>query len=118
MGLQQAGQNDGAGSANDGAEVAIYARVSTDDKGQDPGEPSSPAARMVRPKGLSDRPRIRRAQNVGKGIEHRKQLAAIVTGVARREFELLLVWSLDPFSRQGMATTVAYLQRLASHGVA
>jgi DNA invertase Pin-like site-specific DNA recombinase len=39
-------------------------------------------------------------------------------GAARREFDLLLVWSLDRFSREGMAATVAYLQRLASHGVA
>jgi DNA invertase Pin-like site-specific DNA recombinase len=31
---------------------------------------------------------------------------------------LLLVWSLDRFSREGMAVTVAHLQRLASHGVA
>jgi DNA invertase Pin-like site-specific DNA recombinase len=30
----------------------------------------------------------------------------------------LLVWSLDRFSREGMAATVAHLQRLASHGVA
>jgi len=39
-------------------------------------------------------------------------------GAARREFDLLLVWSLDRFSREGMAATVGYLQRLASHGVA
>jgi DNA invertase Pin-like site-specific DNA recombinase len=40
------------------------------------------------------------------------------TGAARREFDLLLVWSLDRFSREGMAATVAHLQRLGSHGVA
>jgi DNA invertase Pin-like site-specific DNA recombinase len=39
-------------------------------------------------------------------------------GAARREFDLLLVWSLDRFSREGMAATVVHLQRLASHGVA
>jgi DNA invertase Pin-like site-specific DNA recombinase len=39
-------------------------------------------------------------------------------GAARREFDFLLVWSLDRFSREGMAATVAHLQRLASHGVA
>jgi DNA invertase Pin-like site-specific DNA recombinase len=36
---------------------------------------------------------------------------------ARREFDLLLVWSLDRFSREGMAATIGHLQRLASHGV-
>jgi DNA invertase Pin-like site-specific DNA recombinase len=54
----------------------------------------------------------------GKGIEYRKQLAAMFAGAARREFDVLLVWSLDRFSREGMAATVAHLQRLASHGVA
>jgi DNA invertase Pin-like site-specific DNA recombinase len=39
-------------------------------------------------------------------------------GAARREFDLLLVCSLDRFSREGMAATVAHLQRLALHGVA
>jgi len=54
----------------------------------------------------------------GKGIEYRKQLAAMFAGAARRKFDLLLVWALDRFSREGMAATVAHLQRLASHGVA
>jgi DNA invertase Pin-like site-specific DNA recombinase len=57
-------------------------------------------------------------ENGGKGAEYRKQLAAMFAGAARREFDLLLVWSLDRFSREGMAATVAHLQRLASHGVA
>ena len=57
-------------------------------------------------------------ENGGRGAEYRKQLAAMFTGAARREFDLLLVWSLDRFSREGMAATVTHLQRLASHGVA
>jgi DNA invertase Pin-like site-specific DNA recombinase len=54
----------------------------------------------------------------GKGVEYRKQLAAMFEGAARREFDLLLVWSLDRFSREGMAATVGHIQRVASHGVA
>jgi len=38
-------------------------------------------------------------------------------GAARREFDLLLVWSLDRFSREGIAATIGHLQRLNSHGV-
>jgi DNA invertase Pin-like site-specific DNA recombinase len=57
-------------------------------------------------------------ENGGKGVEYRRQLSAVFAGAARREFDLLLVWSLDRFSREGMAATVAHLQRLASHGVA
>lgn len=36
----------------------------------------------------------------------------------RRQFDLLLVWALDRFSREGMAATVGYLQRLTAAGVA
>ena len=57
-------------------------------------------------------------ENGGKGVEYRKQLAAMFAGATRREFDLLLVWSLDRFSREGMAATVGYLQRLALNGVA
>jgi DNA invertase Pin-like site-specific DNA recombinase len=51
------------------------------------------------------------------GVEYRKQLGAMFAGAARREFDLLLVWSLDRFSREGMAATIGHLQRLSSHGV-
>ena len=34
-------------------------------------------------------------ENGGKGLEYRKQLGAMFAGAARREFDLLLVWSLD-----------------------
>lgn len=57
-------------------------------------------------------------ENGGKGVEYRKKLAEMFESAARREFDLLLVWSLDRFSREGMAATVAHMQRLASHGVA
>jgi DNA invertase Pin-like site-specific DNA recombinase len=53
-----------------------------------------------------------------KGVEYRKKLAEMFDDAARREFDLLLVWSLDRFSREGMAATVAHMQRLTSHGVA
>jgi DNA invertase Pin-like site-specific DNA recombinase len=45
-------------------------------------------------------------ENGGKGVEYRQQLAVMFAGAARREFDLLLVWSLDRFSREGMAATV------------
>ena len=56
-------------------------------------------------------------ENGGKGVEYRKALAQVFADAARREFDLLLVWSLDRFSREGMAATIGHLQRLNSHGV-
>src|SRR5262249_19844417 len=45
----------------------------------------------------------------GKGVEYRKALAQMFDDGARRQFDLLLVWSLDRFSREGMAATVAHI---------
>ena len=110
MGLQERGENGAAG-------VAIYARVSTGDKGQDPEN----QLRQLR--GWCQRmghPIVREYvehENGGRGVEYRKQLAAMFAAAARRDFDLLLVWSLDRFSREGMAATISHLQRLASHGV-
>ena len=98
--------------------VAIYARVSTDDKGQDPENQLRQLREWC---GRMGYPVVREYvehENGGKGVEYRKQLDAMFKGASRREFDLLLVWSLDRFSREGMAATVAHLQRLASHGVA
>jgi hypothetical protein len=98
--------------------VAIYARVSTDDKGQTPDN------QLLQLRAWCDRmgyPVVREYvehEKGGKGAEYRKQLAAMFAGAARREFDLLLVWSLDRLSREGMAATVGHLQRLASQGVA
>jgi DNA invertase Pin-like site-specific DNA recombinase len=98
--------------------VAIYARVSTDDKGQDPENQLRQLREWC---GRMGYPVVREYvehENGGKGVEYRKQLDAMFKGASRREFDLLLVWSLDRFSREGMAATVAHLQRLTSHGVA
>ncbi len=97
--------------------VAIYARVSTDDKGQDPENQLRQLRQWCR---QMEHPVVREYvehENGSKGLEYRKQLGAMSACAARREFDLLLVWSLDRFSREGMAATIGHLQRLSSHGV-
>ena len=98
--------------------VAIYARVSTDDKGQDPENQLRQLRAWFERTGYRVVREYVEHENGGKGVEYRKQLGEMFTGAFQREFDLLLVWSLDRFSREGMAATVAHLQRLASHGVA
>ena len=39
----------------------------------------------------------------GKSADHRKQLAQVFADASRRDFDMLLVWALDRFSREGMA---------------
>src|ERR1700736_4539485 len=97
--------------------AAIYARVSTEDKGQTPDNQLLQLRAWCERMGYPVVREYVEHENGGKGVEHRKQLAAMFTGAARREFDLLLVWSLDRFSREGMAATVGHLQRLSSHGV-
>jgi DNA invertase Pin-like site-specific DNA recombinase len=36
---------------------------------------------------------------------------------SRTEFDLILFWSLDRFSREGVLETLQHLQRLSSYGV-
>lgn len=98
--------------------VAIYARVSTDDKGQDPENQLRQLRVWCDRMGHTVAREYVERENGGKGIDYRRQLALLLRDAARREFDLLLVWSLDRFSREGMAATVGYLQRLGSHGVA
>jgi DNA invertase Pin-like site-specific DNA recombinase len=97
--------------------VAIYARVSTDDKGQDPENQLRQLRAWSERMGHVVVREYVEHENGGKGIEYRKQLALLFSDATRREFDLLLVWSLDRFSREGMATTVGYLHRLAANGV-
>jgi DNA invertase Pin-like site-specific DNA recombinase len=97
--------------------VAVYARVSTDDKGQDPENQLRQLRAWCERMGYAIVRQYVECENGGKGVDYRKQLSLLFRHAARREFDLLLVWSLDRFSREGMAATVTYLQRLAVHGV-
>src|SRR5438876_5790783 len=97
--------------------VAIYARVSTDDKGQDPENQLRQLRAWCGHMGYRIVREYVEHENGGKGVEYRKALAQVFAGAARREFDMLLVWSLDRFSREGMAATIGHLQRLSSHGV-
>ena len=52
-----------------------------------------------------------------KSADKRKQFAALFNDAAKRRFDCVLFWALDRFSREGMAQTIAHLQRLNSYGV-
>jgi DNA invertase Pin-like site-specific DNA recombinase len=97
--------------------VAIYARVSTNDKGQDPENQLRQLREWCGRMGYPIAREYIEHEGGGKGVEYRKQLGAMFAAAARRDFDLLVVWSLDRFSREGMAATVSHLQRLSSHGV-
>ena len=97
--------------------VAIYARVSTNDKGQD----SENQLRELRAWCVNSGHTITREyvehETGRRGAEKRKQFAALFEDAAKRKFDLVLFWALDRFSREGMAQTIVHLQRLTSYGV-
>jgi DNA invertase Pin-like site-specific DNA recombinase len=96
--------------------VAIYARVSTDDKGQDPEN----QLRELRQWCISAGHTIAHEyvdQESGRKA-NRKEFTALFEDASRRKFDCVLFWALDRFSREGMVPTILHLQRLASYGVA
>jgi hypothetical protein len=48
----------------------------------------------------------------------REQFQKMFAAASRREFDLVLFWSLDRFSREGTVETLQHLQRLTAYGVA
>ena len=47
----------------------------------------------------------------------REQFQRMFAAASRREFDILLFWSLDRLSREGVFETLNHLQRLTSYGV-
>jgi DNA invertase Pin-like site-specific DNA recombinase len=97
--------------------VAIYARVSTDDKGQDPENQLRELRAWCAHAGHTIAREYVEAGSGRKGGDKRKQLAALFEDAAKRKFDLVVFWALDRFSREGMAQTIVHLQRLTSYGV-
>src|SRR5260370_8311988 len=96
--------------------VAIYARVSTDDRGQDT---ENQLAQLRAWCAAADHQIV--AEFVdhasgGKGADKRPPFAAMLDAAHRRQFDLLLVWALDRLSREGMVPTIGHLHRLAAAG--
>src|ERR1700757_494531 len=97
--------------------VAIYARVSTDDKGQDPENQLRELRAWCLNSGHVIIQEYIDRQSGRRGADKRRQFAALLDAAAKRKFDCVLFWALDRFSREGMAQTIAHLQRLTSYGI-
>ncbi|MFY9838343.1 MAG: recombinase family protein [Xanthobacteraceae bacterium] len=98
--------------------IAIYARVSTDDKGQDPENQLRELRAWAVNSGHGISGEYVDYESGRKGADKRKQFAALFDDAAKRKFDCVLFWALDRFSREGMMQTVLHLQRLSSYGIA
>lgn len=95
--------------------IAIYARVSTKDGRQD----TENQLRQLRDFANSQswtvvHEFVDRAS--GKRGD-REQFQSMLGAASRREFDVLLFWSLDRLSREGTVETLNHLQRLTGYGV-
>lgn len=95
--------------------VAIYARVSTKDGRQDTENQLRQLRAFAETQGWTvvheyvDRASGKRGD--------REQFQRLFESASRRDFDCLLFWSLDRFSREGTVETLNHLQRLTSYGV-
>jgi len=97
--------------------VAIYARVSTADRGQDPENQLRELRAWCANSGHKITREYVEHESGRRGTQKRKQFAALFEDAAKRKFDCVLFWALDRFSREGMTQTIVHLQRLTSYGV-
>jgi DNA invertase Pin-like site-specific DNA recombinase len=106
----------GAMTGRKAVRVALYSRVSTKDKGQDIRNQTDQLREFCERQGwhivqeFMDKASGKRGDRV--------QFQAMFEAASRREFDAVLFWSLDRFTREGTLLTLLYLQRLDSYGVA
>jgi DNA invertase Pin-like site-specific DNA recombinase len=95
--------------------AALYARVSTKDKGQDTENQLVQLRDFCAASGFSitaeyiDR-------TTGKHSD-REQFRAMFAAASRREFDILVTWALDRLSREGVAKTFEHIKTLLGYGV-
>ena len=80
--------------------IGLYGRVSTDDKGQDPENQLRELRAWC---GHSGHTVIREYvdyESGRRGVEKRKEFAALFEDAAKRKFDCVLFWALDRFSRE------------------
>jgi DNA invertase Pin-like site-specific DNA recombinase len=95
--------------------ATLYARVSTRDKGQDTENQLIQLRKFAETQGWTITTEyVDRA--TGKRSD-REQFQKMFASASRREFDVLLFWSLDRLSREGTVETLNHLQRLTSYGV-
>ena len=94
--------------------VAIYARVSTRDKGQDPENQVHQLRAFAEQHGTLYKVFI---EEVSGGKSDRTEFKQLLLEAYQKKFDLVVFWRLDRFSREGALPTLKYLKELRDHGV-
>jgi DNA invertase Pin-like site-specific DNA recombinase len=94
--------------------VAIYARVSTKDKGQDTENQLHQLRAFAEQHGTIYQ--VYTDQESG-GKAGRTDFQQLLLEAYQKKFDLVVFWRLDRFSREGALATLKYLKELKDHGV-
>jgi len=94
--------------------AAIYARVSTRDKGQDAENQLLELRRYAAARGWEI---VEYVDHESGSRSDREAFQRMFDDASRRKFGVVLVWALDRFSREGVAETFLHIQRLLKDGV-
>src|SRR5215469_15968075 len=95
--------------------VALYARVSTKDKGQDTENQLRQLRQFAGTQGWTV---VHEYVDCATGKRSdREQFQKMFSAASQRQFDVLLFWSLDRLSREGVVETLNHLQRLTGYGV-
>jgi DNA invertase Pin-like site-specific DNA recombinase len=98
--------------------IALYARVSTKDKGQDYENQLRELRAFVERKSAEGWTLAGEYVDKASGkTSERPAFRRMFEAASRKEFDMVLFWSLDRFSREGVLETMQHLQRLTGYGV-
>jgi DNA invertase Pin-like site-specific DNA recombinase len=95
--------------------VAIYARVSTADGRQDTENQLAELRWFASTQGWEIV--VEYIDHESGGRADRAEFRHMFADAGQRKFDLVLVWALDRFTREGVAETFEYIKRLTLHGV-
>jgi DNA invertase Pin-like site-specific DNA recombinase len=95
--------------------VAIYARISTSNKGQDADNQIQVLREYCQRMDYYIYKEY--VDEVSGGTSERPSFKNMFADASKRKFDLILFWSLDRFSREGTRATIHYMEQLEGYGV-
>lgn len=95
--------------------VAIYARVSTEDKGQDVENQLTVLRDWA--KRLNYEVTEYKDEGISGANSNRPAFIKMRSDARQNLFKGILIWSIDRFSREGISNTLSYIKELERYGV-
>ena len=96
--------------------IGIYCRVSKNDESQDPQNQLNPLRDYA--KALGGEIVAEYKDLASGGSSDREGFLRMLEDADKRKFDLLLIWALDRFSREGISNTLGYLEKLKRNAIA